>query len=157
MTSIPQITRMIARIEMERVTREGARPRGDRSRARALAAIALAGLLIASVGRVAAQAPTEPNNTMAIFFSGEEMLNYCKDANHREGCTGFAMGVADAAAEASAAGIIVRPFRVCRSAEITGSQTLDVLLQFLQAHPSELHYSAASLAIPALSAAWPCP
>jgi hypothetical protein len=95
---------------------------------------------------------------MAIFFSGEEMLNYCRDANHREGCTGFAMGVADAAAEASAAGSIVRPFRVCRPAEITGSQTLDVLLQFLQAHQSsELHYSAASLAIPALSAAWPCP
>ena len=118
--------------------------------------VAVAGLLIALVGQEGAQAPTEPNN-IVTFLSGQEMLNYCRDANHREGCTGFAMGVADSVAEASAAGSIVRPFRVCRSAEVTGSQTLDVLLQFLQAHPRELHYSAASLAIPALSAAWPCP
>ena len=121
------------------------------------AAVAGAGLLIASVGQVGAQTSTEPNNTVVTYLSGGEMLNYCRDANHREACTGFVMGVADTAAEVSAAGSIVRPFRVCRPAEVSGSQARDVILQFLQAHPGELHYSAASLAIQALAAAWPCP
>jgi hypothetical protein len=96
---------------------------------------------------------------VVTFWSGQEMLNYCRDDNQaaREGCTGFAMGVADTAAEASAAGSIVRSFRVCRPGEVTGSQARDVILQYLQAHPRELYYSAASLAIRALAAAWPCP
>jgi hypothetical protein len=106
-----------------------------------------------------AQTPTERSSTVVTFFSGEEMLNYCRGANQaaRDGCTGFAMGVADTAAEASAARAIIGPLRVCRPEEVTGSQALDVILQFLEAHPAELHYSAASLAIQALAAVWPCP
>jgi hypothetical protein len=125
-----------------------------------LTAIAVAGcLLIAMTGQVGAQIPTEPNSTVVTFWSGEEMLNYCSSANQaaREGCTGFAMGVADTAAEASAAGSMARPFRVCRPADATGSQAFDVILQYLQVHPGESQHSAASLAIRALAAAWPCP
>jgi hypothetical protein len=124
-----------------------------------LAAIAVASLLIAMTQQERVQTPTEPHGTVVTFWSGEEMLNYCSGANqaaHEEGCTGFAMGVADTAAEASAAGSMARPFRVCRPAEATGSQALDVVLQYLQARPDELQFSAASLAIQALAAAWPC-
>jgi hypothetical protein len=124
-----------------------------------LAAIAVAGLLIAQTRQERVQTPTEPHSAVVTFWSGEEMLNYCSSANQaaREGCTGFAMGVADTAAEASAAGSMAKPFRVCRPEEATGSQTLDVILQYLPAHPDELQSSAASLAIRALAAVWPCP
>jgi hypothetical protein len=61
------------------------------------------------------------------------------------------------AAEASAAGSLIGPFRVCRPEEVTGSQARQVIVEFLQAHPEERQsHSAAGLAIQALAEAWPC-
>jgi hypothetical protein len=119
-----------------------------------LGAVTVVGLQVTSAGQAGAQ-PLGP----ATFLSGEQLLNYCGSDNQatRDGCTGFAMGVADTAAEASAAGSLIGPFRVCRPEEVTGSEARDVIIRFLQAHPMELQYSAASLAIRALAATWPCP
>ena len=124
-----------------------------------LASISIAGFLVASSGRAGSQMPAKPNGPVT-FLSGEQLLNYCggDDPAARDGCTGFAMGVADAAAEASAAGSLIGPFRVCRPEEVTGSETRDVIVQFLQTHPEERQsHSAAGLAIQALAKAWPCP
>lgn len=123
-----------------------------------LASVAVVGLLLALAGQVGAQTSAEPNSSVVTFWSGEQMLSYCKGGAVRDGCTGYAMGVADTAAEASAAGSIIGPFRVCRPEEVTASQARDVIVQFLQAHPAERRdHSAAGLALQALAAAWPCP
>jgi hypothetical protein len=66
---------------------------------RAAVAITIVALLVTSAGQVGAQPLGH-----ATFLSGEQLLNYCGSDNPatRDGCVGFAMGVADAAAEASA-------------------------------------------------------
>jgi hypothetical protein len=124
-----------------------------------LAALVVANLLVASSGSVGAQTPAKSNGPVA-FLSGEQLLNYCggNDPATRDGCIGFTMGVADAAAEASAAGSFVGPFCVCRPEEVTGSQVVEEIVQFLEAHPEERQSrGAAGLAIQALAKAWPCP
>jgi len=67
------------------------------------------------------------------------------------------MGVVDLLSEATAAVGGVGSSLVCLTDEVTANQVRDLVVKFLQEHPAELNYSAASLASRAVAAAWPCP
>ena len=116
----------------------------------------LCGIFLSAAVMAQGQAP--PTGQVATFVTGEKMLNACTgEGAVLANCVGYAIGVADAASVASAAGGNIRGFRVCLPPGGTGTQILGIILQFLDAHPAERQYSAAALAVQALAAAWPCP
>ena len=83
------------------------------------------------------------------FESGNDIHSACADATLF--AMGYVIGASDRDQLASYAGS-----SVCLPIGVEVRQLTDVMCNFLQAHPEMRHLNASTLAIMALSAAWPC-
>jgi hypothetical protein len=89
-----------------------------------------------------------------VFFSGNQLYEYCQ----REAslvCLGYVMGVADTIADASSAGDMTT--RICPDRGVNPGQMMDVVVNFLRAHPERRHQAAPGIVAAALVEAFPCP
>jgi hypothetical protein len=69
-------------------------------------------------------------------------------------CLGYLQGVIDTDATLAEWG--ETPRQACIPRGVTSSRLRQVFLQWLNAHPDQLRFSAASLALAAFSESWPC-
>jgi hypothetical protein len=88
------------------------------------------------------------------LFTGNQFLSLCN--LDREGdCLGYVAGVTDTLLSLQAAkphmGYCIRI-----PAAVTGGQLRDIAVKYLQEHPEERHYTAASEVILAMLNAFPC-
>jgi hypothetical protein len=92
------------------------------------------------------------------FFSGNQLLNDCADANNQR-CTVYIEGVFDALSAAQHFVQLWALKRVCIAFPIgaSGQQVRDIVTWWLQANPAMRHEGAGGLVRTALSEAWPCP
>lgn len=96
------------------------------------------------------------------FINGRELLDHCvqaqdkvKTANHDAGrCFGFISGVTDLY-DILISEAIVKP-TYCPPHNVTLIQMVNVVVEYLQKHPEDLHYSASSLVMAAYAEAFPC-
>lgn len=100
------------------------------------------------------------SQSLSQFYDGNELHDLCK--TNRAMTFGFTAGLVDATAASlyssqSISGDFVflkSPF--CIPDKATLSQVTDVICQSLDQHPASRHAQAATLAVNALTAAWPC-
>lgn len=105
------------------------------------------------------QAVPVPQLTTVTFKSGDWLLTKCRSHRQQDQttCLGFVMGMTDAVTVATAYGGACGTFRVCRPAQVTDEQARDVIVTYLDAHPTARNStSAVALAARALAAVWPC-
>ena len=96
------------------------------------------------------------------FINGRELLGHCvqaqdkvKTANHDAGrCFGFISGVTDLY-DILISEAIVKP-TYCPPHNVSLIQMINVVVEYLQKHPEDLHYSASSLVMGAYVEAFPC-
>jgi hypothetical protein len=87
-----------------------------------------------------------------VFQTGNDLLQAC-DRSHS-----FCLGYIDAINDVMDLDHDrVAGFRACVPHEVTAGQLADIVVQYLRRNPSYRHFSAASLAIVAINAAFPCP
>lgn len=97
-----------------------------------------------------AQAPAG-GGPFRYSFNGNELHQMCE--TEKLGAIYYLAGVTDAESiRASEEG----GWRICAPGGATLTQTLDIVCKFLGAHPESRHIAASSLAIAAISSAWPC-
>jgi hypothetical protein len=93
-------------------------------------------------------------------MSGNTLLTSCRATNRTE-CIGYIAGLLDMysfmedAEEKTFKKGGNRPF--CIPDSVTIDQVADVVVQFLNAHPTHRHYAAASLLAGAFMEGFPCP
>jgi len=89
------------------------------------------------------------------FDTGNDLLRYCSkhvtNPFYNGLCSGYTIAIADVMVIDSVAG-----FRACFPATVTRGRLLEVSMQYLRAHPEQLHYTAVCLVAAALSEAFPC-
>lgn len=80
------------------------------------------------------------------YLNGSQLLEFYSDqANYDTGVfDGYVTGIVD----------FNKGF--CVPEEVTSIQLSKVVLKYLTEHPDQLHFSAASLVVPALEEAYPC-
>jgi len=96
------------------------------------------------------------------FINGNELLDHCiqaqdkaRTANHDAGrCFGFISGVTDLY-DILISEAIVKP-TYCPQPNVSLIQMINVVVEYLQKHPEDLHYSASSLVMGAYAEAFPC-
>jgi Ssp1 endopeptidase immunity protein Rap1a len=93
-------------------------------------------------------------------MSGNTLLTSCRSTNRTE-CIGYIAGLLDmygfmeAAEEGTLKKAGNRPF--CIPDSVTIDQLADVVVKFLDAHPTHRHYEAAGLLAGAFMEGFPCP
>ena len=89
------------------------------------------------------------------FYTGNDLWSHCsgKTAFDTGLCMGYVMGIADF----MGTGIAIPGLRACIPSSVTAGQAQDVVKRYLEQHPEQLYYTAASIAIDALEEAFPCP
>lgn len=85
------------------------------------------------------------------FFTGDMLHKYCSQSS--ENCSSYAAGVVDALITVGAAQKV--PI-ICLHERTDLGQAVDVITNYLRAHPEKRHVNAASLATVALEHAFPC-
>jgi 2-methylcitrate dehydratase PrpD len=89
-------------------------------------------------------------------MTGNKLLEECEATEpfRQAFCLGYIMGVTDVDGMDGAA--FPERRRTCVPEDVTNGQLLDILVKYLKNHPEERHYSAAVLAIKAITKAFPC-
>ena len=107
----------------------------------------------------------------ALAYDGEELLGYCQNALNRPDdnpttkqtlewimasglCRGYTSGVIDASLIQQA---VAKEQLFCLPEGIKAEQVVQVVTEFLEAHPYALHRNASILTLAALREAFPCP
>ena len=87
----------------------------------------------------------------SFFLSGNDLYTYINGDNayDKGSALGFVVGIADGEESQK------RP-RICISDQVTRGQVRDVVKKYLTEHPEQRHFTAASLVIESLMAAFPC-
>jgi hypothetical protein len=98
-----------------------------------------------------------PTAARADFATGNILWRFCNDPDPTTWvsygyCAGYMSGVADIMMQS----IPVFGWRACLPETVSAAQATDVLKQFLNQHPEQRHYAAASLVAKALAEAFPC-
>jgi hypothetical protein len=174
-TTVPEITRMIARIQE---WRDGhGKPGGRAEAARRLdEADALRTLLsqrrqpVRHCREGATATETGRNmRTLALavlavalplsvarseFQTGNDLWTLCHQKG--PGCVAYIEGVADVLMPIWAKGGDFSGWRGCLPKETIGGQVKDVFIKFLREHPEKRHFTASSLVSWALAEAFPC-
>ncbi len=96
------------------------------------------------------------------FISGSQLLDYClqardkeRTASHEAGrCFGFISGVTDLHDILISEGIVKPSY--CPPGNVSLIRMVNVVVEYLQQHPEDLHYSASSLVMAAYADAFPC-
>jgi hypothetical protein len=95
-----------------------------------------------------------PFAALADFRNGNSLLEDCQAPAGAPGsivCAGYVFAIADVQLYGDIGGV-----RSCVPANVTGKQVIDVVTRYLQQHPEQRHYGAASLVAHALSENFPC-
>jgi hypothetical protein len=96
--------------------------------------------------------------TTGTAGTGNELWSLCTDTQggvHGSGywiCLGYVQGIADAVDTPNG----LSGWRACRPEGATRGQLQDVVTRWLDQHPEQRHYSAATLVAKALAEAFPC-
>ena len=88
------------------------------------------------------------------FMSANQLWELCNSNALNSGCGAYVEGVADAMSANLPSG--VAGFHACLPANQTIQQVGDVVKRYLQDHPEERGYTAASVVAKALQQAFPC-
>ena len=96
------------------------------------------------------------------FVDGREILGPCLQArdkmttaSHDAGrCFGFLSGVADLYDIMTSEGLVKPSY--CPPVNVSLIRMINVVVNYLQQHPEDLHYSASSLVMAAYADAFPC-
>jgi hypothetical protein len=100
---------------------------------------------------------TEPTGVAAQFIDGNKLhsqLQAAKQLRYRSASQdmfeaagqGYVMGIAD-----SHSGVL------CIQPGVNFGQLIDIVTQYLETHPAERHWSAATLVLTAIAQQFPCP
>ncbi len=96
-----------------------------------------------------------PATTLAGgFYSGNELLNICRNDSMSAG--NYVAGVIDTSVTAHSFQDGLQIASVCMPANSRLSQARDVVCGYLENHPEERHFGAASTALAVLSQSFPC-
>lgn len=90
-----------------------------------------------------------PVSVLSEFATGNFLFERCVNDNDKVGCAAYVEGVTDGFT-------YDRTICVPSDVNITVRQVVDVVVNYLRAHPEQRHYSAPSLAHEALMQAFPC-
>jgi hypothetical protein len=110
----------------------------------------LTALLLASP--IAASADTPFLDNAAAFIGGNQLNEDCTSASRFDQgfCAGYIIAVADMAQG-------LKSIDVCLPKDVVIQQAVDVIKKYLADNPAARHYSAYTIVIAALNAAFPCP
>jgi hypothetical protein len=107
--------------------------------------------LLFAISMAASADPTFVDNPPA-FISGNQLHEDCTSANRADQgfCGGYITAVADMAQG-------LKSIDVCLPKDVVIQQSVDVIKKYLADNPAARHYSAYTIVIAALNAAFPCP
>jgi len=99
--------------------------------------------------------------TVESLYTGNELLDRCEaylsdtgSAAKGNTCFGYLAGIADAHDDFVAGGLHGKEW--CKPENMKGKQLVRIVTKYLQEHPENLHYTAASLVANAFRKAFPC-
>jgi hypothetical protein len=104
------------------------------------------------VSIVAVGLPPRGASAARVFYTGNEIYQWCTSVGMQSACLSYVMAIADAMAD----GNKVAGFSACVPLHVTGQQVVDVVVQSFQHNPMDRHHGAASLIAEALAGAFPC-
>lgn len=98
-----------------------------------------------------------PQLGWAVFFSGNQLLNFCENDNPVEWgqCMGYIASASDTHETWVDWGDL--PPQICVPPHATLGQLQKVVLKQFKEHPETLHLAAGGLVLKALMEAFPCP
>jgi hypothetical protein len=105
--------------------------------------------LVATVLGVCGSASAQ-DFSFGVFYSGRDLAQYCQDDGF---CNGYVAGIIDAFAAASPS----RMQDLCIPRGASVGQLVQIVRNYVNAHPENWHYSAASFVYVAVAEAFPCP
>lgn len=112
--------------------------------------IALLALSITPTAQAADYRPT-------YFYSGNDLLRVCEEANGALVCLGYVMGISDILMGiAHNTGHPRSAAKYCSEKGTTGRQMKDATVLFLKNNPAQRTRPAAELVLAAFKQAWPC-
>ena len=103
-------------------------------------------LVVAALWPVAAFSATD------FFVSGDQLYDFCQEKN--PACTSYIAGAVDTLLIMRK--LAITPKIVCLSDNAALGQVVDTAVNYLQAHPEERKFNAASTALEALAKTFPC-
>ncbi len=86
------------------------------------------------------------------FYTGNRLFDYCKEKSNS--CSSYIAGVVDTLMVVDA---VTHTRLICLPDNVLLGQAVDVTVNFLRAHPEHRQVNAASMAVVALTTAFPCP
>lgn len=87
-----------------------------------------------------------------FFVSGDQLYDYCQEKN--PSCTSYIAGAVDTLLIMGK--LAITPKIVCLPRNAAVGQVVDTAVNYLQAHPEERKFNAASTALEALAKTFPC-
>jgi hypothetical protein len=100
-----------------------------------------------------AQPAQAAQQTFVSFVNGNELYGWCM-ATRNSLCAAYVMGVTDALRHPSY--VQSGHMWTCMSANVSASQVVDVVVNYLYSHPQTRNDGAIELVTQAVMGAWPC-
>jgi Rap1a immunity proteins len=109
--------------------------------------------MLLAIGDTPAHAVDTPAHTVMGFYGGNALYEQCSGNNalQQAACQGYIPG-----AFFQAMGLLPAKVATCKDRNVTAGQLVDVVKNFLVAHPEQRQYGAADLVTTALTSAFPC-
>jgi hypothetical protein len=85
------------------------------------------------------------------FYTGNRLLGYCEERS--ESCTSYIAGIVDTLMVVN---VVTQMKMICPPNNVELGQAVDVTVNYLRVHPERRQVSAASMAVVALTKAFPC-
>jgi Rap1a immunity proteins len=101
---------------------------------------------------VAALCPVTAFSATDFFVSGDQLYDYCQEKN--PSCTSYIAGAVDTLLIMRK--LSITPKIVCLPDNAALGQVVDTAVNYLQGHPEERKFNAASTALEALAKTFPC-
>ena len=90
-----------------------------------------------------------------VFNTGNDLANNCAELDESSYPSGYCMGFIGSVADIIG-NFEIFGWKACLPAQVTKGQVVDVVRQFLNDNPQDLHLAAAGLVARALAEAFPC-
>lgn len=87
------------------------------------------------VSIVAVGLPLREASAARVFYTGNEIYQWCTSVGMQSACLSYVMAIADAMAD----GNKVAGFSTCIPSHVTGQQVVDVVVQSFQRNPADRH------------------
>jgi len=108
-------------------------------------------------------------NAQVAFNTGNDLLRYCQSADAAlagRGATsadtqealgeGFCMGIIGGVRFVMTSSVMDPRYRLCIPKDVSNSQALSVVVNYMRDHPDALHYTFSFVVLSALVDAWEC-